>query len=197
MLEQFQVLHERNIAHRDIKPENVVFMDQECNEVKLIDFADAKKLEDEMECRELVGTPCYLSPERWDVHQGWELKAADVWAIGVLTFEMVTGKRCFNGSTFDEMREFVQREEWDFPKDSKISNLCAHFIECLLTADSDKRPSAKLSLCHPWLCDQTSVPASESAPMLKKLIDQWNHFTNEAVPEWACYVPIIAKENCC
>ncbi|ETO04008.1 hypothetical protein RFI_33394, partial [Reticulomyxa filosa] len=82
LLEQLVVMHDQHIAHRDIKAQNVVVVNEENYQVKLIDFANAMVVEDEMDCHELIGTLCYLSPERWNVHQGWELKASDVWAIG-------------------------------------------------------------------------------------------------------------------
>jgi len=142
------------------------------------------------EYNELVGTPCYLSPERWETHEGWQLKASDVWAIGVMAYEMVTGKRCFVGDTHEEIRGHVQRGKWRFPKDCAISELCEHFIQSLLTTESYRRPSAKLALYHPWLSPESNnLSDDQNVAFLEKAVQQWNHLTEIAVPKWSCYTP--------
>jgi len=95
LLQTLVTLHENQIVHRDIKPENVIFTENSSNQPKFIDFGDALVVKDDKVYTEFAGTQCYLSPERWRQHFGWELKASDIWAVGVITFEMVTGRRCF------------------------------------------------------------------------------------------------------
>ncbi|ETO13790.1 hypothetical protein RFI_23578, partial [Reticulomyxa filosa] len=215
LLQQLVVMHERNITHRDIKPENVVFTDTTCTHAKFIDFADAAGVENDAIYRELIGTPCYLAPERWNIHRGWELKASDVWAIGidnvppfffffentgvnyfflfvcfvdVLTFEMVTGKRCFNGDSIEQIRNIVISGAWQYPMHQKPSALCAHFVESLLTLDASRRPSARLALFHPWLCEESNDCSTiENALFVEKLIRKWNRLTIDEIPNWACY----------
>ncbi|ETO19773.1 hypothetical protein RFI_17458 [Reticulomyxa filosa] len=84
LLQQLNRMHKQQIVHRDIKPENVVFMHGQCAIPKLIDFGDSLLIENDTKYYELAGTPCYLSPERWESHEGWQLKASDIWAIGVI-----------------------------------------------------------------------------------------------------------------
>jgi len=100
-------MHARDVVHRDIKPENIVLIrnknknnkkekEKEHSEIRLIDFGDATVADDNITFDIIVGTLSYLAPERFYHHKGWQLKASDMWAVGVVTFEMLTGKKCFN-----------------------------------------------------------------------------------------------------
>jgi DNA-binding HxlR family transcriptional regulator len=180
LLETVKELHRNNMVHRDIKPENVVFTDKDSNFPKLIDFGDALMVKNTTVYKEFVGTPCYLAPERWRQHYGWELKAADIWAIGVLTFEMVTGRRCFYASSDRQLAKKIQQGHLEYPKDVQLSNLCRHFIHSLLTVKSEDRPTAEFALQHPWLYNY------ENGQVLTGLVQKWNSNAIN-VPNWTVY----------
>jgi len=175
-------LHQNNIVHRDIKPENIVFTSNKSDQPKFIDFADALVVKEESVYTEFVGTQCYLSPERWRQHYGWELKAGDVWAIGVVTYEMVTGKRCFYGSSPRELAKKIQDGRIKYSKNGKLSILCRHFINSLLTVESTHRPSAEFALHHPWLSEKENLQSMTS------LIEEWNWNATDR-PAWTIYQP--------
>ncbi len=89
--------HHLNIIHRDIKPENVLLTED--GRPKLADFGVARLSEGSRMTRTgtQVGTPYYMAPEAWE---GKALDAqADIWSLGVLLFEMLTGKLPFSGDT--------------------------------------------------------------------------------------------------
>ncbi|HLY26417.1 MAG TPA: serine/threonine-protein kinase, partial [Aggregatilineales bacterium] len=90
--------HERGIIHRDLKPANVL-LDEKGN-AHLTDFGIAKILSENNTLTQsgaAIGTPAYMSPEQW---QGTALDArADVYALGVVLFEMLTGKLPFQADT--------------------------------------------------------------------------------------------------
>ena len=113
-LECLAFLHSHNIVHRDIKPENTVFISDDWSEEmaypKMIDFGDALVVNDSDVYKEFVGTQCYLAPERFRGHKGWELKASDVWAVGVMAFEISTGKRCFYGRDKTHVTQKIEQE---------------------------------------------------------------------------------------
>jgi len=185
LLQTLVNLHKDNVVHRDIKPENVVFASYESHEPKLIDFGDALVVKDSQMYTEFVGTQCYLSPERWRQHFGWELKASDIWAIGVMTFEMVTGKRCFYGESTRQLLKKIQSGRIKYPASDKrkVSPLCRHFIRSLLTVDTSRRPSAKFALNHPWLSE------NEDLQDITTSIEEWNwNATN--TPAWTVYKPL-------
>jgi serine/threonine-protein kinase len=95
--------HRVGVVHRDLKPDNVFLCDVEGGEpfVKLLDFGTAK---DEKRAApyattlgQLIGTPYYMSPEQI---LGEEIDArSDIWSLGVLAFEALTGRRPFEGIT--------------------------------------------------------------------------------------------------
>jgi eukaryotic-like serine/threonine-protein kinase len=89
--------HRLNIIHRDIKPENVLM--NEHGTPKLADFGLARLSQDTRVTRSgtQFGTPHYMAPEAWE---GKTLDAqADIWSLGILMFEMLTGQVPFNGDT--------------------------------------------------------------------------------------------------
>jgi serine/threonine-protein kinase len=93
--------HEAGIVHRDLKPENVFLVKNEDEEIaKVLDFGVAKverhALSEGTRTRtgSILGTPFYMSPEQAQGHQSVD-SLSDLWAMGVIAFECLTGKRPF------------------------------------------------------------------------------------------------------
>ena len=97
ILDAMRYCHERNIVHRDLKPENIVFKTPKHEELVIIDFGDAKEVEEHSNHDDFVGTAFYLAPEAIRTRQGWELKKSDMWTIGVIAYVLVTGRPPFWG----------------------------------------------------------------------------------------------------
>ncbi len=94
--------HRRGLIHRDIKPSNI-FLGRDMKP-KVLDFgialAQAKQGQSD-EAGKLIGTPNYMSPEQ---AMGRPLDArSDVFSIGAILYEMITGKRAFDGANIDEI----------------------------------------------------------------------------------------------
>jgi formylglycine-generating enzyme required for sulfatase activity len=101
--------HRLGVVHRDLKPENVMVVppeeDGEAETVKVLDFGIAKLLDKEAtrltQYGTVLGTGRYMPPEQW---RGEEVDArADVYSLGVMLYEMLTGKHPFTGRTRDEL----------------------------------------------------------------------------------------------
>lgn len=94
-------VHAHQIVHRDLKPANILLRRKE-GEPILTDFGLAQfTLEDENLTGDgvILGTPAYMSPEQADPALGSITKQSDLYSLGVILFEMVTGQRPFGGST--------------------------------------------------------------------------------------------------
>jgi len=85
--------HSGGILHRDIKPENVLLADD--GRIKLSDFGLARPITQNTSTESVIGTAAYLSPEL--VTRGATDARSDVYAVGILLFELVTGRQPFVG----------------------------------------------------------------------------------------------------
>ena len=105
MMELFDALaaaHVRGFVHRDLKPENV-FLAGQAGTVKLLDFGIAKVLDSGLanvrtSAGVTMGTPAYMAPEQVNNASGVDARA-DLWAAGVMIYEMLSGKLPFVGAT--------------------------------------------------------------------------------------------------
>jgi serine/threonine-protein kinase len=108
--------HAANIIHRDLKPANVFLHEEpgaDVKVVKVLDFGVAKNLvaEDELVtvAGGAIGSPAYMSPEQ--IRAEGELDArTDIWSLGVVLFEMLTGERAFKGSGQQPMAQVMLGE---------------------------------------------------------------------------------------
>src|SRR5689334_23674383 len=97
MLDGLAVAHRDGLVHRDVKPENVLISDD--GDVKIADFglvraiAEAKITSTSV----ILGTAAYLSPEQ--VSTGDATPASDVYGVGILAYELLTGRTPFTGDT--------------------------------------------------------------------------------------------------
>ncbi|WP_437757929.1 protein kinase domain-containing protein [Sorangium sp. So ce1389] len=139
--------HERGIIHRDLKPSNI-FLHTEPGEsnyvVKVLDFGVSKFLTGPQQARTatgiLIGSPAYMSPEQVRA-QGDIDTRADLWALGVVMFEMLTSRRPIQGRAHELLRNVLQG---DIPTVSQFvwqidPGLDALVTQCL-QRDREKRP---------------------------------------------------------
>jgi serine/threonine-protein kinase len=151
--EALEVAHDRGIIHRDLKPANVKLTSDD--QVKVLDFGLAKALDPAISSTDvansptltspamtqagmLMGTAPYMAPEQ--ARGGNVDRRADIWAFGVVVFEMLTGKRLFDGATVSDSLAAVLRQDvdWTLLPKSTPAPLVALLKRCL-ERDSKRR----------------------------------------------------------
>lgn len=95
--------HGRGIVHRDVKPANVLLTEE--GVPKLADFGVGRLLAETQVATTVVGTAPYMAPEAWDgpTHQ------SDIWSVGVVLYEMLSGAQPFTGRTPAEVELRIRR----------------------------------------------------------------------------------------
>ena len=148
-----EYIHENNIIHRDIKPENLICDDK--GYVRLTDFGIAKIKKETI--NETSGTPGYMAPE---VHLGKNHSfPVDFYAIGVIGYEFLMGKRPYVGKNRKEIKQLVLTKEVYIDnnndnKDKTWSNECIDFINRCLKREINNRLGYHYGIkelkTHPW-----------------------------------------------
>ena len=107
--------HSRGIIHRDLKPSNVLMeTTKKSNFIpRITDFGLAKRLDQQglTQTGDVLGTPSYMAPEQAQGQSGTVSSSVDIYALGVILYEMLTGRPPFRGPTpIDTIRQAVSEE---------------------------------------------------------------------------------------
>lgn len=152
ILEAVSHMHSQNIAHLDLKPENVLLVEKtDMPTVKVIDFGLSHRLDTVAEVKAMFGTPEFVAPEVVNFEK--LTLATDMWAIGVITYILLSGASPFLGDSVQETYSNVSSASYSFDSSyfENVSDLAKDFITRLLQKDPKKRDSVFESLRHPWL----------------------------------------------
>ena len=171
-----EYMHSNNIIHRDIKLENILinfdnypnilksgklppklkFEDMSLNKsftLKISDLGYAKDYVNDIEGSTLMGNPKYISPDI--LEQKGDIKkyntSTDLWSLGVITYELLTGTTLFIGNTPDEIIQNIKNKIYNIPKKLRTSVEIISFINGLLQYNPEKRLNWEQINSHPFL----------------------------------------------
>ncbi len=143
MLNGLEAAHARKIIHRDLKPENIMLQRVVGNpaHVRILDFGIAKFVEGTTDTKWPLGSPSYMAPEQVSLQNlgTW----TDLYALGVMFFEMLTGRRPFPGDSDEAIMSKKLRKDFDvfeavadleIPEDTKA------FVRRALAREPGERP---------------------------------------------------------
>ena len=148
LAEGMKYLKKHNITHRDLKPQNLLLTDK--YNLKITDFGLAKFTEDDKMMQTMCGSPLYMAPEILTYKEYTD--KADLWSIGVILYEMLTGELPFKGKTIYNIMKQIENKTIKFPKNKyPISYEAEQLVNNLLQKDADKRISWNEFFSHSWL----------------------------------------------
>ncbi len=138
--------HEQGVVHRDLKPSNILI--DERGEPQVSDFGLAKLAEPDLELTRtgmVLGTPTYMAPEQAAGRVREVCPATDVWALGVMLFELLTGRKPFVGETAEEVKQRILYFQPPAPRTvcpRLAPALEAIILRCLEKKPRDRYPTA-------------------------------------------------------
>ena len=127
--------HSAGILHRDLKPENVFLSDN--GTVKLGDFGLAREISSHTQTGSVVGTAAYLSPEL--VLRGQADARSDIYSLGVMAFEMLTGKQPYGGDQAVQIA--YQHANSNIPAPSSVSPEVPELLDEIVLWATARNPS--------------------------------------------------------
>ena len=139
MVAALAAAHAAGVLHRDLKPENVLLSDD--GKVKLSDFGLARPISAQTQTGAVVGTVAYLSPEL--VSRGVADARSDIYAAGIMLFELLTGRQPFQGE--QAVHVALQHANSEVPAPSSLNDTIPELLDELVLWATAKLPQNRPS----------------------------------------------------
>ncbi|XP_038825901.1 serine/threonine-protein kinase ULK1-like isoform X9 [Salvelinus namaycush] len=164
-----RVLQAKGIIHRDLKPQNILLSypagrkshsTNTC--IKIADFGFARYLQNNMMAATLCGSPMYMAPEVI-MSQNYDAKA-DLWSIGTILFQCLTGKAPFQASSPQDLRLFYEKNKNLSPNIPRETSCPLRLLLLgLLQRNHKDRMDFEEFFCHPFLEASSSMKKTTPA----------------------------------
>jgi serine/threonine protein kinase len=188
ILAGLEYLHSRNIVHRDLKPDNVLLQGAT---PRLADFGISRVLRTTVTSSSvnLAGTPFYMAPEAFDKKRN---EQTDIWAIGVIFYEILTGKRPFDEDNLINLVSAIATKEPE-PLPDNVPRWIIHLIFKALA----KKPENRYKTAHEMrshLRQLTKMPETQQVIILP---DSTSELRTEVItsPQPETTIPTIEEKN--
>lgn len=195
-----QHAHQKGIIHRDLKPSNILVTLQDGKPApKVIDFGLAKAIERRLtdltvytELEQFIGTPLYMSPEQVQINRTNVDTRTDIYALGVLLYELLTGHTPFDRATlmetgFVEMCRIIREEEPPKPSTTLRTTAKANLGDV-----ASHRRSEPAKLIHAISGDLDCIVMKTLAKDRARRYDTASELAAD-INRYLCHEPILAR----
>ena len=223
-------IHFNRIIHRDLKLDNILLNYKNiedknnfnllASEVKIIDFGLATTLQPNALANTAAGSPINMDPcilkkynkaGGYDKLQGYNEKA-DIWSLGTICYEMLTGKCLFNVHNLEELKEKVEIGNYNLPTNINLTKELISFINGMLQYNGDLRLSADELSKHDFLVKNINefTPANLEGISYKinginliinskenNTISEMFNIKKKGNPQWDAYIIGLFNEYKC
>jgi len=147
-----QHCHKQGVCHRDLKPQNLLLKAPAAHlsraQLKIVDFGASAIYETGRSMSELIGTVSYMAPE---VFQSHYTEACDVWSMGVILFQMLSGRKPFGNRRDIQLGKFSCQALLH----GNISQEAIDLVRMLMVVEPRHRAGIEQALQHPWMSPKT------------------------------------------
>lgn len=169
-----EYIHRRRLVHRDVKPSNILLT--ETDSPKLSDFGVVQLIEEESSDDQItaasvgVGTPDYMSPEQV-MNQTTDFRS-DIYSLGVVLFELITGQKPFNGETAISIA--LQHVTGEFPRPEAFKVQVPPLVSEVMLRAVQKKPEDRFADMGQFAAALEELARGEkmSAGRLRKILDR-------------------------
>ncbi len=171
LCDALDAMHKRGIVHRDLKPENVMIGDDD--RIKIIDFGiamreDARRIT-HVQMSPILGTPDYISPEQVEGKRGDQ--RSDIYALGILFYEMLTGQVPFSGP--NPLAVMNDRLVKKIPPPSELNPAISPELQEILYRALERDPRHRYATAQEMLWDlehqeQVGIEERGTSPVRRK-----------------------------